>query len=329
MYDQLVQRGWDVHKQVGCSGYRIDLAVVDPGAPGRYLLGVECDGANYHRAKTARDRDKLREGVLRGLGWQLHRVWSTDWWTNPEGEVDKIEAALARPRKATPEVPPATAVQPADEVVGLAGESKPMAETLDSAPLLVPPQQRDLPAYKPITIDTLLGAAEQFYEPSSDEKIRSVILRVVEQEGPVSLNVVARRAAGFWGMGRVGRRILDRVSGLVPRDGIYVDRGHPGDAFLWPAKTDRERWTTFRVPGPEAETTRGIDEISIVELANAGGHILRQHFSVPIDDLVSETARVFGFRRTGRKVEKRVALAMRVLVKRGEAREDEENLVAT
>ena len=115
-------------------------------------------------------------------GWQLHRVWSTDWWTNPEGEVDKIEAALARPRKATPEVPPATAVQPADEVVGLAGESKPMAETLDSAPLLVPPQQRDLPAYKPITIDTLLGAAEQFYEPSSDEKIRSVILRVVEQE---------------------------------------------------------------------------------------------------------------------------------------------------
>ena len=204
-----------------------------------------------------------------------------------------------------------------------------MAETLDSAPLLVPPQQRDLPAYKPITIDTLLGAAEQFYEPSSDEKIRSVILRVVEQEGPVSLNVVARRAAGFWGMGRVGRRILDRVSGLVPRDRIYVDRGHPGDAFLWPAKTDRERWTTFRVPGPEAETTRGIDEISIVELANAGGHILRQHFSVPIDDLVSETARVFGFRRTGRKVEKRVALAMRVLVKRGEAREDEENLVAT
>ena len=329
VYDQLVQRGWDVHKQVGCSGYRIDLAVVDPGAPGRYLLGVECDGGNYHRAKTARDRDKLREGVLRGLGWQLHRVWSTDWWTNPEGEVDKIEAALARPRKATPEVPPATAVQPADEVVGLAGESKPMAETLDSAPLLVPPQQRDLPAYKPITIDTLLGAAEQFYEPSSDEKIRSVILRVVEQEGPVSLNVVARRAAGFWGMGRVGRRILDRVSGLVPRDGIYVDRGHPGDAFLWPAKTDRERWTTFRVPGPEAETTRGIDEISIVELANAGGHILRQHFSVPIDDLVSETARVFGFRRTGRKVEKRVALAMRVLVKRGEAREDEENLVAT
>ena len=102
VYDQLVQRGWDVHKQVGCSGYRIDLAVVDPGAPGRYLLGVECDGANYHRAKTARDRDKLREGVLRGLGWQLHRVWSTDWWTNPEGEVDKIEAALARPRRATP-----------------------------------------------------------------------------------------------------------------------------------------------------------------------------------------------------------------------------------
>ncbi len=94
----LVERGFDVHAQVGCSGYRVDLAVVDPDAPGRYLLGIECDGANYHSAKTARDRDKLREGVLRGLGWQLHRIWSTDWWTDPAKELERVEAALARAR---------------------------------------------------------------------------------------------------------------------------------------------------------------------------------------------------------------------------------------
>ena len=88
--------GYEVHHQVGCSGYRIDLGIVDPGAPGKYLLGVECDGATYHRAATARDRDKLRQLVLEGLGWKLHRIWSTDWWHNPEGEMEKLKAELAR-----------------------------------------------------------------------------------------------------------------------------------------------------------------------------------------------------------------------------------------
>jgi very-short-patch-repair endonuclease len=90
----LRERGWDVHAQVGCSGYRIDLAVVDPNAPGRYLLGIECDGRTYHSGATARDRDRLRQFVLENLGWKIARVWSTDWWRDAEGEVDKLVACL-------------------------------------------------------------------------------------------------------------------------------------------------------------------------------------------------------------------------------------------
>lgn len=92
--DKLRKLGHEVHPQVGCSGYRIDLAVVDPAAAGRYVLGIECDGATYHRAATARDRDKLRQLVLEDLGWKLHRIWSTDWWHDAEGEMAKLNAAL-------------------------------------------------------------------------------------------------------------------------------------------------------------------------------------------------------------------------------------------
>jgi very-short-patch-repair endonuclease len=95
----LRDRGYVVHPQVGCSGYRIDLGIVDPDQPGRYLLGIECDGANYHRAKTARDRDRLREDILGKLGWQLHRVWSTDWWRNPKEELSRIESAIEKARR--------------------------------------------------------------------------------------------------------------------------------------------------------------------------------------------------------------------------------------
>lgn len=87
-------KGWHVHPQVGCSGYRIDMAVVHPQEPGRFILGIECDGATYHSMPTARDRDRLRQLVLEGLGWTLHRIWSTDWWQDPDRELQKLEAAL-------------------------------------------------------------------------------------------------------------------------------------------------------------------------------------------------------------------------------------------
>lgn len=92
--EALQLRGWQLHRQVGASRFRIDLAVVDPEAPGAYLCGVECDGATYHRSATARDRDKLREQVLRGLGWEIVRIWSTDWWIDPVGTLEKTHKQL-------------------------------------------------------------------------------------------------------------------------------------------------------------------------------------------------------------------------------------------
>jgi very-short-patch-repair endonuclease len=91
---ELRSRGWEVQEQVGCSEYRIDLAVVDPRAPGRYLLGIECDGSNYRSAANARDRDRLRAQVLGRLGWRLIRVWSTDFWLDPARELARIDKAL-------------------------------------------------------------------------------------------------------------------------------------------------------------------------------------------------------------------------------------------
>jgi very-short-patch-repair endonuclease len=105
--ERLRAAGHEVHHQVGCSGYRIDLAVVDPAAPDRHLLGIVCDGASYHRAATARDRDKLRQLVLESLGWRLHRVWSTDWWHDEEREFERLLKAINDAPRANP--PPPTA----------------------------------------------------------------------------------------------------------------------------------------------------------------------------------------------------------------------------
>jgi very-short-patch-repair endonuclease len=86
--------GWQVVPQIGVSRFRIDLGIVHPDRPGDYLAGVECDGATYHSAATARDRDKVRGAILTGLGWNLLRLWSTDWWVDKEGALQKLHVAL-------------------------------------------------------------------------------------------------------------------------------------------------------------------------------------------------------------------------------------------
>ncbi|WP_349361325.1 DUF4011 domain-containing protein [Stappia sp.] len=94
--DELQRRGWLVVPQVGVSGFRVDMGVRNPDRPGAYLAGVECDGATYHGSATARDRDKVRQQVLAGLGWSILRVWSTDWWFDAPGCAERLHADLCR-----------------------------------------------------------------------------------------------------------------------------------------------------------------------------------------------------------------------------------------
>ena len=85
---QLENRGIPVTPQYGVAGYRLDFACAHPQQPGRMVLAVEADGASYHSAPTARDRDRLRQQVLENLGWRFHRIWSTEWFRDPEGQAD-------------------------------------------------------------------------------------------------------------------------------------------------------------------------------------------------------------------------------------------------
>ncbi|HHG1541853.1 TPA: DUF4011 domain-containing anti-phage protein Hhe [Klebsiella pneumoniae] len=99
----LESAGFRCEPQVGVAGFFIDIAVRDPGKQGRYLMGIECDGATYHSAKSARDRDRLRQDVLEGLGWRIRRIWSTDWFSNPEEVLEPIIRELHQLKTTVPE----------------------------------------------------------------------------------------------------------------------------------------------------------------------------------------------------------------------------------
>ena len=86
----LADKGYECEPQLGVAGYYLDLAVKDPGKPEQFLMGIECDGATYHSAKSSRDRDRLRQEILENLGWTIRRIWSTDWFKNPQAQLQPI-----------------------------------------------------------------------------------------------------------------------------------------------------------------------------------------------------------------------------------------------
>src|SRR5690554_5446269 len=101
----LQDRGYTVETNIGSSGYKIDIAIVNPDNPSEYLLGILTDGLTYRAAKTAKDREINQAGVLKMLGWNIYKLWSLDWWDNPEKVLTDIEKAIAQ----TPDSEPETA----------------------------------------------------------------------------------------------------------------------------------------------------------------------------------------------------------------------------
>src|SRR5207249_10204562 len=140
--EALRERGFDVDQQVGASAYRIDMAIRDPRDARRYLIGVECDGATYHASPTARDRDLLRQEVLRKQGWRLYRVWSTDWFRDREAALARLLRAIEQAREAGAEdsvlAPPALPVEP----VSTGQYHSARAESRASEPCFAPVERR-------------------------------------------------------------------------------------------------------------------------------------------------------------------------------------------
>lgn len=313
----LTARGHRLQTQVGCSGYRIDLAVEDPDNPGQFLLGILCDGDNYQGASTARDRDKLREDVLRGLGWRLHRVWATEWLQDPGAEIERLEAALDAAKVAHPEVRiegPAEATVP---LFARAAMSPPVPEE-------VPEAGAELQPYRVAQAQPPADATQfDFYEAAAGPVLTQLIAGVVEEEGPISLGLLCQRTAPFWGIGRMTSRVEQRVSSLARRAGVKMTVASDV-VFLWPKGVDPETYSDFRVPG---DARREAGDLPPEEIANAAVHVLKWQVSLPVDDLVRELARLFGYQRIGQQVDRCLRQGIALLLRRGGAVEQDGSIV--
>ncbi len=297
----LEREGMVVHAQVGCSGYRIDLAIVHPKFPGRYVLAIECDGAFYYSAKTARDRDKLRQRVLEGLGWTIHRIWSRDWWDNPTEAIKRAKQAYsdALTKRVAPPLPHSENQTP--QYQSATGAEMSIARETTIRKPVTPPRMQTAAIFYPALDYHMYGNSDNFYNPNYTNQIAKQIVSVVEKEGPISQSLMCKRVASMWGIGRVTDRALNRILSVCPPLKLRATKEANGTVFIWPQSLSTLKLTNYRVvtDGKDKLDSR---DICREEIALAVREVLMEQFSMLEEDLIRETAQRFGYTRIGDNV---------------------------
>ncbi len=307
--------GYEVHSQVGIAGFFVDLAVVDRQREGRYILGIECDGAAYHSSRSARDRDRLRQTVLEDHGWIIHRIWSTDWFQRPSQQLQKIAAALERAKIAiddTKEFAPSVSVS-----LGVENEEGIERETV------IELKRRGLSdlttPYVEARFEIPVGVEPHELQTKD---LAEIVLKIVNQEGPMHEDEVINRVRDLWGFGRAGNRIQDAVMKAI-RSVLAKKLCSRDEGFLYlqAAPTlvrSRESVSSVSLRKPEMLPPSEL-RAAILAVIDAGR-------GAKMLEIPTAVARMLGFKSTGTQLRAVIALQQNKLLQQGAIKEVNELL---
>ena len=244
---------------------------------------MECDGASYHSAATARDRDKVREQVLTGLGWNILRVWSTDWWHDAAGCAERLHDALETLLQTSREAGVEEAVTAHwdmgheverieeirdDEAAAMVEEAPPPPGIVETELVSAetPPAQAGgiIPdnLYRMTDLNGFAADPDRFYEFTYRDTLRAMVAAVIECESPLRTDILCQRIARAHGWLRTGGKIRERID-MHLRD---FDRTQESSGeFIWKAG-DVADIRTYRAPASENDR-RPISDIPLAELA--------------------------------------------------------------
>jgi very-short-patch-repair endonuclease len=280
---KLKSLGYQVDHQIGTVGFFIDLAIVDQKSPGRYLLGIECDGATYHSARSARDRDRLRQEILETLGWRIHRIWSTDWFRNPEREIGKVQAAIAS-AQAIPKTSTANEKGPQKEQL-------PIQIKRNDLPSPTPKRAIEAEPYSIAHLE--INAHRTSFHETPPYEMVDWIIKVVSVEGPVHELEVLRRITDAAGVKRIGNRVEAAFQrGLQTAiNWRHIDRK---GAILWRPKSNK---VSVRSRASLPPSSRKLELVPPEEIGLAVILIAKESYGITRQELTNAVCELFGFTR--------------------------------
>ncbi|PNT92250.1 DUF4011 domain-containing protein [Clostridium thermosuccinogenes] len=299
----LENNGYKVKKHVGCSDYKIDIAIENPDVDGEFIAGIECDGISYVQARTARDRDHLRRTVLENMGWNLYRVWSTEWYRNPKAEgealLNFIKSVYGKNGKVAHTVKQSNEDDSDISLDAIATETvKPVQKASSHNPY-------GFAYYK----EANWWDANHSGSRDNLTRISEIILHIVRVEQPIHMELLYKRMAPSFTTGKVTEGVRDTIDEAIAKklsSRVVIDK----DRFIRLCPLTP---ITVRIPD-EYGTPRPMEFISTEEVASAMIQIIKYSFGITEEDLASECARVFGFERKGPKIKEKTDAAIKYLV---------------
>ena len=277
--ESLRDKGYEVKTNIGTSGYRVDIGVVDPDNPGEYLLGILCDGYNYNSAKSARDREITRCNVLKLLGWRICRVWAMEWWENRELTMKRLLSAIDVAIKGDWDWKEPVVEMPAMDMEEKTEEKEPETHA-------VPYRQACLTAVEKLTPEEIVSGSRAYM-------VLHIFDSIIQAEAPVSRGLLYRRALAVVGISRIGPRLASYFDALLKsRD--YPSTIADGVIFYWNKEQDPDKYDMYR-PDSDREAT----DIAPEEVMVAVCEVLDQQGALPEEDLLRQLAKCFGFSRMG------------------------------
>ncbi|ARU58955.1 DNA/RNA helicase [Oleiphilus messinensis] len=309
VHNAIEQLGYDAEPQVGSSGFYIDLAVRDPNKPGRFILAVECDGASYHSSASARDRDRIRQSVLEGLGWRFHRIWSTDWFRNAAGEIERLKQSIQDARNAV-------------DSEGLPTDSSPTMDV--AAPLTITrnadePEIRQVavPKYQYVCPEELELAFVSDIDELSDVDVQNAILKLVHIESPICLSLLSSRISSAVGFSRIGAKLKNSIKEWVIQL-VHSNKIRLIDDFIY---ANSEKPIRLRDWSALDSAMRKIEYVSEKELENAIFVTVRDAVSIESDDCIAAALALIGFQRVTAKAKQQLHSIIQGLLYLEELRE--------
>lgn len=274
----LVERGYLVDAQIGAGSFRIDLAIRDSRDPSKYLIGIECDGATYHSSRVARDRDLLREEILREMGWKLHRVWSTEWFQNRDMAtkrmLDSIERALSK-----------------DKSESVPAASSPEDKKFIFKSVAAPKIARKYSAGIPYRKYSKRFRREILMHDEYKYRLGEVLAELVGSEGPIHEDPLYERLKEVFEVKKIGGNIhsnIEHAIRIAIRDRA-IERKRP---FICKMGS---KLKTFRIPGDDVK--RSICYISDEEISLAILYLVEDQFGMTREQIPQAITRVFEIAR--------------------------------
>lgn len=295
--------GYEAVPQVGAASYRIDIGIRHPDDADRYVLGIECDGAMYHSSKVARDRDRLRQQVLEGLGWNLYRIWGPAWFRSRRAAEEELRGAIEQ----------AISGPEADNAV---------TEDPDSSPTLrVDRVERDLEGHPEWAEPFHPFVVRDRYqrEVSSQagrHQLQGLLEQVLQQEGPVHLERITSIAVEAFprSSGREVQESVQRLLDELTRAETVIECN---DGFFQLPGMD----LAVRYPLDE-EQRRPIEHIAPEEIRLAVLNLVSDAIALEVAELEHAVRDLFGFRRLGSRISTAIDDAIVLLELQGDLLRD-------